>query len=211
MPSVQDILQQQSAHIRLLKKSLGQVVGLAQSLAHDVAELRSRPRSITEEIDAIPGRRIESIFSGTVEFDANDEGIRGLPVLIPISMDGDFIQTHYPLILWRPAAPENATNFQAWRPVASYPLPTQEVTGDIIDISYEMFDAGSMREFQNEPRGPVISRPDNVVPCAVPTQWAPNAVIRIFPTYHRFLWNGEVPPTAGILYVGLIGYRIVNM
>ncbi len=79
-----------------------------------------------------------------------------------------------------------------------------------------ILDAGSQRQAQNDPRGPVLSRPDNIVPCAVPTQWAPNASIKITPTYLAFLWNGgggagAVAPTAGVLHVDLIGYRIVNL
>jgi hypothetical protein len=205
-----------AAAIRALNSRLAQTQSALTQALGDLAELRSRPRTVTEEIDSIPGRRIESIFSGEIDFDINDLGQAGRPIIIPISQDGDFIMTHYPMALWRPSAPTNATNLGRWRPVTSYPLPTMEVPGDIIDISYQLDDAGSQRFMQNDPRGPVLSRPDNLVPCAIPTQWAPNASIKFTPIYNAFLWNGggsegAVPPTQGTLHVDLIGYRIVNL
>jgi hypothetical protein len=214
MPPTQ--LDKHAAAIRVLNNRLQQTQNILAGATRDLAELRSRPRTITEEIDSIPGRRIESIFSGEVVFDINDLGKAGKPIIIPISQDGDFIMTHYPMALWRPSAPDNATNFGRWRPVTSYPLPTMEVPGDIIDISYLLDDAGSQRFMQNDARGPVLSRPDNLVPCAIPTQWAPNASIKFTPLYNAFLWNGgggegAVEPTQGILHVDLIGYRIVNL
>lgn len=209
-------LEKQAAAIRVLNNRLQQQANQVAMMARDVSELRNRPRTVTEEIDSIPGRRIESIFSGEIAFDANDLGKAGRPIIIQISQDGDFIMTHYPMALWRPSAPDNATNFGKWRPVTSFPLPTMEVPGDIIDISYALDDAGSQRFMQNEARGPVLSRPDNLVPCAIPTQWAPNASIKFTPFYNAFDWNGgggggAVVPTAGILHVDLIGYRIVNL
>lgn len=201
-------------HANMLGRLNRQIAQQAQQLAQlnmQVADLMSRPQTITEAIDAIPGRRIESIFSGEVAFDLNDLGQRGKPVIIPISQDGDFIMTHYPMALWFPTAPNNATNLNRWRPVQSAYLPTQQVAKDFIDIKYELDDAGSQRFMQNDARGPVLSRPDNIVPCPVPTQWAPNASIKFTPTYMAFTWDGAVAPTAGILHVDLIGYRIVNL
>jgi hypothetical protein len=208
--------QQHAAAIRVLGKRQKQSEATIAQMAQALAELSSRPRTVTEEIDSIPGRRIETIFSGEVAFDAGDENTRGEPVIINISQDGPFIMTHYPMILWYPTAPDDATNLNAWRPIASFPLPTQEVSGDLIDLKYEIIDGGSQRFFQNAPRGPMVSRPDNFAPCAVPTEFAPAAVINIVPTYMRFLWNGgggegQIAPTAGILHVDLIGYRIVNL
>jgi hypothetical protein len=211
MPSLQEIVQNQSKAIRVLNSRLGQAMGMVQQLVGDVADLRSRPRTITEEIDAIPGRRLDMVFSGEVDFTLDDLGQRGRPVIIQISQDGPFIQCFQPLILWRPTAPTNATNLGRWRPVSTYPLPTQVVGTDIIDISYEIQDAGAQRLLQNEPRGPVISRPDNFIPLACPTEWAPNAAISVYPTYNAITFDGQVPPTAGKLYVGLVGYRIVNL
>src|SRR6266850_2385957 len=136
---------QHSTALRVLNKRLAQTQQQLAMALRDLAEIKSRPRTVTEEIDSIPGRRIESIFSGEIEFDITDLGQRGTPVIIPISQDGDFIMTHYPMILWRPTAPDTATHLNKWRPVTSFPLPTQEVHGDIIDIAYEIDDAGSQR------------------------------------------------------------------
>lgn len=215
-PATTQTINTHAAIIRKMNSRLMQQGSMISQMVDALAQLQSRPQSVTEEIDAIPGRRIDTIFSGEVDFDETDLQQRGEPVIITISQDGPFIMTHYPMILWLPNAPSNATNFQAWRPVSSFPLPTQEVPGDIIDIKYEIIDGGAQRMFQNEPRGPVISRPDNVVPCAVPTEFAPAATINVYPTYLRFLWNGgggegAVPPTGGTLHVDLIGYRIVNL
>lgn len=173
--------------------------------------MQSRPRSIQEEIDAIEGRRIESTLSGEVTFTAADIGQRAAPIVFQVSQDGPFVMTHYPLCLWRPTAPTNATNLNRWRPVTTFPLPTQVVDTDIIDILYELNDGGSQRLGQNEPRGPLLSRPDNIVPCPIPTVWSPNAAILFQPTYLALTWNGTVPPTQGTLHVDLVGYRIVNL
>lgn len=200
-----------SAALRILDKRSASLQSVVQQQAALIAELQSRPRTITEEIDQIPGRRIETVLSGEVTFDATDEGKRGNPIIIQVSQDGPFVMTHYPMALWRPTLPTTATNFERWRPISSYPLPDQVVDTDIIDIMYELQDGGSQRNFQNAPRGPLLSRPDNVVPCAVPTLWSPNSAIAFYPTYNDFTWDSQVPPTQGTLHVDLIGYRIVNL
>ena len=176
-----------------------------------INQLQSRPRSIQEEIDAIEGRRIEGTLSGEVTFTAADVGQRAAPIVFQVSQDGPFVMTHYPLCIWRPTAPTNATNFNRWRPVTTFPLPDQVVDTDIIDIMYELNDGGSQRLGQNEPRGPLLSRPDNIVPCPIPTLWSPNAAILFQPTYLDLTWDGSTPPTQGTLHVDLIGYRIVNL
>ncbi len=204
-------LQQLTDAVSALNRRLQGAQGLIAQQQTILTALMTRPRTITEEIDRIPGRRIESVFSGEVTFTANDQGKKGNPVTINISQDGPFIMTHYPMVLWRPTQPTNATNFGRWRPVSSFPLPTQQVTTDIIDISYEFFDGGAQRAFQNAPRGPLFSRPDNIVPCAVPTEFAPNATIQVIPTYNDLTWDSATPPTEGTLHVDLIGYRIVNL
>lgn len=209
--SLEQNLQKISAALRVLDKRSMQLQGVVQQQAALLAELQSRPRTITEEIDQIPGRRIETVLSGEVTFAASDEGKRGNPVLIQVSQDGPFVMTHYPMVLWRPTAPTNATNYERWRPVSTYPLPDQVVDTDIIDLMYELQDGGSQRNFQNAPRGPLLSRPDNVIPCAVPTLWSPNSAIGFYPTYNKFTWDGSTPPTEGTLHVDLIGYRIVNL
>ncbi len=172
---------------------------------------RGRPRTIQEEIDDIPGRRIEGTLSGEVTFTAADVGQRAAPIVFQVSQDGPFVMTHYPLAVWRPTAPSNATNLNRWRPVSTFPLPDQVVDTDIIDILYELNDGGSQRLGQNEPRGPLLSRPDNIVPTPIPTVWSPNAAILFQPTYLKLTWDGSTPPTQGTLHVDLIGYRIVNL
>jgi len=199
------------AAIRVLNARAQQQQKTIDQLAAALNELLSRPRTITEEIDQIPGRRIDTVFSGEVTFDATQDGTRGNPVLVQISQDGPFVMTHYPMVLWRPTAPAGATNFGRWRPVTTFPLPDQVVDTDIIDIMYELADGGNQRNFQNAPRGPVLSRPDNIVPLACPTLWAPNSAITLTPTYNNILFDGAVPPTQGTLHVDFIGYRIVNL
>lgn len=199
------------AVVRQMQADQARMGGAISALAAKINVLLSRPRTITEEIDAIPGRRIESVFSGSVTFTAAMQGTRGNPVLVQISQDGPFVMTHYPQVLWRPSAPTNATNYQRWRPVSSYPLPDQVYDTDGIDISYEIQDGGNQRNFQNAPRGPMLSRPDNLIPCAVPTLWAPNSAISFTPSYNRITFDGSTPPTEGILQVDFIGYRIVNL
>ena len=211
MNAIEQNLQKLSAALRILDKRGVQLQSVVQQQAAMLAELQTRPRTITEEIDQIPGRRIETVLSGEVIFDATDEGKRGNPILIQVSQDGPFVMTHYPMALWRPTLPTTATNYQRWRPVSTYPLPDQTVNTDIIDLMYELQDGGSQRNFQNAPRGPLLSRPDNVVPCAVPTLWSPNSAIAFYPTYNAITWDSETPPTQGTLHVDLIGYRIVNL
>jgi hypothetical protein len=200
-----------AAILRGYKTAIENLQAQNQQLAGHVNQMNSRPRSIQEEIDAIEGRRIESTLSGEVTFTAADVGQRAAPIVFQVSQDGPFIMTHYPLALWRPTAPTNATNLNRWRPVTTFPLPTQVVGTDIIDILYELNDGGSQRLGQNEPRGPLLSRPDNIVPCPIPTVWSPNAAILFQPTYLALTWNGTVPPTQGTLHVDLVGYRIVNL
>lgn len=211
MNPIEQNLQKLSAAVRILDKRSGTLQSLVQQQAAVIAELQTRPRTITEEIDQIPGRRIETVLSGEVVFDLTDEGKRGNPILVQVSQDGPFVMTHYPMAMWRPTLPTTATNYNRWRPVSTYPLPDQVVDTDIIDIMYELQDGGSQRNFQNAPRGPLLSRPDNVIPCAVPTLWSPNSAIAFYPTYNKLTWDSQVPPTQGTLHVDLIGYRIVNL
>ena len=190
--------------IAVLQQQNAQIIAALQAM-------QSRPRSIQEEIDAIDGRRIEGTLSGEVTFTASDVGQRAAPILLQVSQDGPFVMTHYPMALWRPSEPSNATNLGRWRPVSTFPLPSQVVDTDIIDIMYELNDGGSQRLGQNAPRGPLLSRPDNIVPMPIPTLYSPNAAIVFQPTYLALTWDSQDPPTQGILHVDLIGYRIVNM
>jgi len=180
-------------------------------LGQVIAELQSRPRSVAEEIDAIEGRRMEGTLSGEIQFTATDEFQRGAPITLQVSQDGPFVMTHYPMCVWRPSAPDNTTNLGRWRPVSTFPLPDQVVDTDMIDLLYELQDGGNQRLLQNEPRGPLLSRPDNIVPAPVPTLWSPNSVVLFIPTYLAFTWDSAEPPTAGILHVDIPGYRIVNL
>ena len=204
-----------TAHaIRQIGARLQQLTSMVQQQAALIAELQTRPRTITEEIDQIPGRRIETMLTGEVTFDITSVGKRGNPITIQVSQDGPFVMTHYPMAIWRPTAPTNASNYEVWSPVSSFPLPTQQQpNGDSIQLMYELQDGGSQRNFQNAPRGPGFSRPDNFIPCAVPTLWSPNSAIAFYPTYNNILFNAAaaVPTTQGTLHVDLIGYRIVNL
>lgn len=191
-----------------------QLAQLAKEHGELMRQLESQPRSISEEIDSIPGRRIFYNFVDRIDFDASNDGLRGEPLNFLVSQDGPFIATHYPMVAWLPSAPATATNFGQWSPVSSWPLPTQQNTDqDRIDLSYEVIDGGSQRNFQNAAAGPVFSRPDHMILLPCPTLFAPNTVIQIFPTYQNILFDGTaaVPTTEGTLVVTVCGYKIVNL
>lgn len=182
--------------------------------------LASQPRSITQEIDKIKGRRIFYNLNANLQFTIADNNRRGQPANFLVSQDGPFIQTHYPFVVWRPSLPLTATNFGLWRPVQTAMLPDQASGGavpenlneDLISISYEIIDGGSQRNFQNLPTPPVLSTVHNMVPLPVPTMWTPNTTVQFFPTFHRILFNNQiVAPTQGVMAIALPGYRIVNM
>ena len=206
-----------NAVIRKLLQRQKQIEQQHAEIASDYKKLieacEDQPRSITEEIDSIPGRRIFYTLSGRQSFTDALDRRRGEQINFPVSQDGPFIATHYPLVMWKPSAPDTATNFGAWRPVATWPLPDQVLDSDLIDLSYEVVDGGSQRNFQNEVTGPIFSRPDNLAPLPVPTLFAPNSVIQFFPTFERIAFDtGAATPTEeGELYVGFPGYRIVNL
>jgi hypothetical protein len=203
---------QTAALLRQYKTAIQSLSSQIVTLSQQVGSVMTRPRSTQEEIDAIEGRRIEGVLAGEVSFTINDLGQRGQPIIMQVSQDGPFVQTHYPVVSWRPSAPDNATNLGRWRPVNSWPLPTQQDGTDIIDILYEFNDGGAQRLGQNEPRGQLISRPDNIVPLPIPNLWSPNAAISFTPTYTAITFNGTPNvPTQGILHVDLPGYRIVNL
>ena len=174
----------------------------------------SGPRSITEEIDALPGRRIFYNLSSRQTFSAAQDGTRADPLSFFVSQDGPYVATHYPLVVWKPSLPVAATNFGQWSPVSSWPLPVQQSANqDSINLSYEFFDGGSQRAFNNEVAGPLFSRPDNFVPLPVPTLFAPNANIQFIPTYEDIFFDpaAVIPTTSGQLVVTIPGYRIVNL
>lgn len=201
-----------AALIRQLTNPLKKEILRLRRESEVLTNLAQRAKSVQEEIDAIPGRRIFYTLSGNQTFEMGSDGVQGQPIPFLVSQDGPFIMTHYPIIMWKPSAPNAATNFGVWRPVASWPLPDQVIDTDIIDISYSMTDGGSQRNFQNLPvLAGLISRPDNMIPLPVPTLFTPNTVAQLTPTYENILFNGDVPPTQGLLVVGLPGYRIVNL
>jgi hypothetical protein len=191
----------------------GQQQTLEGQLRAVTRALEEQPRSITQEIDAIPGRRIFYNLVAEVSFTVAQAGTRGQPVSFLVSQDGPFIMTHYPVAMWRPNQPLNADNFGRWRPVYSWPLPDQVLDTDIVDLSYEMVDAGSQRNFQNAPSPPLLSRPDAALPLPVPTLFAPNSTIQFVPTFEaiNFITGGTVDTTGGELVVMLPGYKIVNL
>lgn len=194
-----------------LRMLQAQIKGIQQQHAIIIAAMNNRPRSITEEIDAISGRRVDYVFADELTFTAADEGQVAQPLTFTVSQDGPFIMTHYPMALWRPSAPDNTTNLGRWRPVSSFPLPDQVYDDDVIDIMYQLQDGGTGRLLQSASRGPILSRPDNMVPLPVPTLFAPNAVINFTPVFNQISFNSSTPPTEGIFHVDLIGYRIVNL
>lgn len=209
MPSIQETINQLIRRQNATQAQLRQVLDKYEEF---VRACEDQPRSITQEIDSIPGRRIFYTLNARQAFTIAQNGLRGAAMAFLVSQDGPFIATHYPIAAWLPNAPANATNFGAWRPVATWPLPDQVLDTDLIDLSYEVVDSGSQRNFQNEPTGPMFSRPDNLIPLPVPTLFAPNTTIQVVPTYERISFNtGGTPTTGGSLYIGFPGYRIVNL
>jgi hypothetical protein len=209
-----------------MKAYIGQLAravnGLTQQLKEARAEIEmlkasARPLTVQEEIDKIPGRRVWYNYVGSVNFTATQRGTRGEPIIIEsISQDGPFIQTAYPLVVWKPVTPDGGaapTNLGRWRPVYSWPLPTQELGGDIIDISWEVQDGGPNRDFQNAPVPPIFTRSDVVQPLPVPVLWTPNSSIKFTPTYEAINFDDTVDEatTEGVLRVVMPGYKICNM
>ena len=219
----------QVAELVHMRNQLARLAGEHKSLRSDVLGLRdecvrlrqehaqqeARPRSLQDELDAIVGRRIFYNLGGTQRFSDRDAGKRGQPINFLVSQDGPFIMTHYPVVMWRPSEPITAARFGRWRPVTSWPLPDQAINDDVIDLSWELVDGGSQRNFQNLAANPSFSRPDLALPLAVPTLFAPNTTIQFFPTYESISFAPPIAETdatrAGILAVTLPGYRIVNM
>ncbi len=178
--------------------------------------ITKRPRTLTEEIDSIPGRRIFYNLMGHDTFDITQLHVAGDGIAMSVSQDGPFIQTHYPLVMWLPSAPTNATNLGFWSPITSWPLPTQQVGAnqDRIDLSYTLQDGGSQRAFQNENvPGGLLSRPDLLIPLPAPTIWTPASIVLFTPIYENILFASGAAhaTTEGSIRVAIPGYRIVNM
>jgi hypothetical protein len=203
------------AIVRQVQQRIMKIEGAVLQLkaAYDVIKGQAHIKSPEEEIDEIPGRRIMFNLSGTQAFTAADAQQQGDPITFQVSQDGPYIMTAYPLVMWAPSTPANATNLGRFRPIYSWPLPAQEVTGDSIDLSWQFNDGGSQRNFQNEIANPMFSRPDLAVPLPKPIVFTPNSVIQFVPTYNAINFSGalSVPTTAGILRVTLLGYKIANL
>jgi hypothetical protein len=186
-----------------------------QALLNDLLKsCLSAPPSITEEIDALPGRRAFYGLSDELTFVAADAGNRLNPMTFLVSQDGPFIMTHYPVIAWRPSAPASATNFGKWSSIYSWPLPSQDVANnDVIDISYEVSDTGSQRNFQNEVANPISSRFDGLIPLPVPTLFSPNTTIQITITLEDVAFNGSAatPATQGTIRATIPGFKVINL
>lgn len=211
MASAQEMMNALARKVRVMEQQHSKIL---QTYEEFVQACENQPRSITEEIDSIPGRRIFYNLSDRLDFDINVDGLRGNPLTFLVSQDGPYVMTHYPLVAWLPNAPAGATNFGQWSPVSSWPLPTQEAAAqDQINLSYELLDGGSQRNFQNEASAPIFSRPDNMAPLPVPTLFSPNTTIQFIPTFEDILFNtgAGTPTTGGELVVTLPGYRIVNL
>lgn len=195
-------------------RAMRQLAGRQQQLDAKLNQLISEDfRSPQEELDALPGRRIFYTLTGRQSFTISQLGQRADPISFTVSQDGPFVMTAYPVVLWKPNLPANATNLGRWSPPSSWPLPAQQVGDqDVIDLSYEFFDGGSQRAFNNETAAPIFSRPDELKPLPQPTLFAPNSNIQFFATYEAITFDGDaaVPATGGELVVSLPGYRIVN-
>ena len=212
LSSIKSWLSRVSAENREIRREMSTVRATYMAMQKACEEV---PKSITHELDSIPGRRIFYNLCGDQSFDAGDAGTRLQPVNFLVSQDGPFVMTHYPQVMWAPISPDNATNLGRWRPIYSWPLPDQVINSDVIDISYELVDGGSQRNFQNSPANPVLSNPNNLTPLPVPTLFTPNDTIQFFATLNAVNFSSgadvEVPTTAGLINVVLPGYRIVNM
>ena len=91
-------------------------------------------------------------------------------------------------------------------------MPVQQDSDqDGIDLSYEFFDGGSQRSFNNEAAAPIFSRPDNLIELPQQTLFAPNSNIQFFGVFEAINFGAPaVPSTCGELVVSIPGYRIVN-
>lgn len=210
MAATEVMLRQVLAQLKAVKEENAQIRHDYKSF---VEACENQPRSITEEIDSIPGRRIFYNLSAVQNFTIAQLGVRGANMNFLVSQDGPYIMTHYPLVIWKPNLPAGATNLGRWSPVTSWPLPTQQAAAqDRIDLSWEFVDAGSQRNFQNQTAAPLFSRPDNLAPLPVPTIFSPNTTIQFTPLYEDIFFGAPATPTTGgQLVVTLPGYRIANM
>jgi len=209
--NLEQLVQEQAKQIRNMAVVTRQLKAQVDDL---IKACVNRPKTLEEELESIDGRRIYYNLVDTLDFTILQDGQRFNALAFQVSQDGPFVMTAYPLVIWMPSAPTNATNFGQWSPVYSWPLPTQQKTAqDSIDLSYEIFDGGSQRAFQNAATPPLFSRPDYYAPTPRPVIFAPNAVINLYPTFQDIFFNPDADEvtTGGTLVVKLLGYRIVNL
>lgn len=201
------------ADVNVINATIRQLMGpLNSRLAQLENQGGGKVMSWEEELDCIPGRRIDYAMVGSQTFTAAQAGLRGQPISLLVSVDGPFILTHRPVAVWKPSVPANATNFGRWRPVASFPLPTQQLTTDFIDISYEITDTGPSRGLQNDSvPGMLLSNPDQLEKMPKPTKFEPNSTINFTPIYEAITFGAPaIPTTSGTLVVVLPGYKIIT-
>lgn len=160
----------------------------------------------------IPGRRVSYNLVGTQDFTTAQDGQTGSTINMLVSVDGPFIMTHFPLVVWKPTTPTNATNFGIWRTISSADLPTQQVTTDYIDISWQLIDTGPTRNLQNDVvPGGVLSNPRELKKLPTPTKFEPNTTITFTPTYENISFNASgTATTGGRLCVVLPGIKILT-
>ncbi len=160
----------------------------------------------TINVNAIPGRRMYFTLHQTQAFTASQNGLRYQPLFLEVGRDGLFVMTGYPVIMWKASAGGTTGR---WRPVSHWPLPDQVSGAEIIDVSYELLDAGPNRNMQSAvpvPAG-LISKPENFLQLPLPQIFQANTVLALIPTYNEIDWTDT---TAGILAVDIPGYKIIQ-
>lgn len=198
--------------IRHLKEQNDQLKAVANQIIADIKKLQLADYDPKKELNAIPGRRVPFWLTGSQSFTTTQDGARGADIAMPVSQDGPFIWTHYPVVMWRPNTPTTATNFGMWRPIYTWPLPDQVLDTDIIDISWEVRDGGSQRQLQSESMPPLLSYPGMEHELPHECYFAPNSSVIFTPTYENIAFSsGGTATTGGLLKVALPGFRIVSM
>lgn len=198
--------------LRHLKDENAQLRAAMNQIMTDLKKLQVSDHDPLKELNQYEGRRVAYFLAGNQSFTTSQDGQRGADIAMAISQDGPFIMTHFPIVMWRVNAPSTATNFGFWRPVYSWPLPDQVTDSDIIDLSWEIKDGGSQRNFQSESLPPMFSYPGALHPLPFPTFVAPNSTLVFTPIYENIAFSGSgTATTGGLLKVMLPGFRIVNM
>lgn len=201
-----------------------------EALGVRAAELAKKiARPLEDEINAIPGRRVNYTLTARVNFTAagvlvNQESDL---FIFNIPKDGPWIMTHYPTVMWQITASEIATDVGRWRPISSWTLPVQEhgASQDILDLSLGFHDGGTGgRWFQNSIETNVKDATGAIVPNTlrhVPGRLFSNPlVLKRLPCPAYFPVKSTVgatalfdavtfgAATAGKIVVSLPGYKI---